>query len=79
VVTGMGIVSSIGNNTQQALSALRKGNSGIQFVPEMQALGYRCQVVGRVKRSPTDGIAKRPLRTMSNVARYAAAAALEAL
>jgi 3-oxoacyl-[acyl-carrier-protein] synthase I len=79
VVTGMGIVSSIGNNTQQVLSALHKESSGIQFVPEMKELGYRCQVAGLVKRLPTEGIAKRPLQTMSNVARYAAAAALEAL
>lgn len=75
----MGIVSAIGNNKREVLSALRQGRSGIAFVPEMQALGYRCQVAGLVKGWQPSGIAKRPLRTMSTGARYAASAALEAL
>jgi 3-oxoacyl-[acyl-carrier-protein] synthase-1 len=75
----MGIVSAIGNNTREVLSALRQGRSGIAFIPEMRALGYRCQVAGLVKGWQPLGIAKRPLHTMSTGARYAASAALEAL
>jgi len=81
VVTGMGIVSSIGNNTREVLRSLREGRSGIEFVPEMKQLGFRCQVAGRVKGLEVDParIGKRPLQTMSPVARYAAVATLEAL
>jgi len=79
VVTGMGIVSSIGNNKGEVLRALREGISGITFIPEMKELGYRCHVAGRVKGLKTSGIGKKPLQTMSDVARYAAVATLEAL
>lgn len=79
VVTGMGIVSCIGNNKGEVLRSLQEGISGIQFVPEMQELGFRVQVAGLIKGLDTSGIGNRPLRTMSDVAKYAAVAALEAL
>jgi 3-oxoacyl-[acyl-carrier-protein] synthase I len=79
VVTGMGIVSCMGNNTGAVLQALRQGISGLQFVPEMHALGYKCPIAGLVKGLKTEGIGKRPLQTMSEPARYAAVATLEAL
>ena len=52
VVTGMGIVSSIGTNKSEVLASLREGRSGIEFSQEYQALGFRSQVHGpvRVKR-----------------------------
>ena len=46
VVTGMGIVSSIGNNTQEVLSALREGRSGIVRADTYAELGFRSQVHG---------------------------------
>lgn len=46
VVTGMGIVSSIGNNTQEVLASLREAKSGISFVPEFAEHGFRSQVGG---------------------------------
>jgi 3-oxoacyl-[acyl-carrier-protein] synthase-1 len=46
VVTGMGIVSSIGNNTQEVLAALREAKSGITRAQEYAELGFRCQVHG---------------------------------
>ncbi|MFN3475986.1 MAG: beta-ketoacyl-[acyl-carrier-protein] synthase family protein [Candidatus Methylomirabilales bacterium] len=79
VVTGMGVVSSIGNNKEEVLRSLCEGLSGIAFIPEMKELGYRCQVAGLVKGFKTQGIGKKPLQTMSDVARYTAAATLEAL
>ena len=48
-------------------------------MPEMKELGLRCHVAGRVKGLDTAQIGKRPLQTMSDVAKYAAVAALEAL
>ncbi|HEX2802216.1 MAG TPA: beta-ketoacyl-ACP synthase I [Phenylobacterium sp.] len=44
VVTGMGIVSSIGNNTNEVLAALREARSGVTAAPEYAELGFRCQV-----------------------------------
>lgn len=46
VVTGMGIVSSIGNNTQEVLASLREAKSGISRAEDYAELGFRCQVAG---------------------------------
>jgi 3-oxoacyl-[acyl-carrier-protein] synthase I len=46
VVTGMGIVSSIGNGTQEVLASLREAKSGISFAEDYSKLGFRCQVHG---------------------------------
>jgi 3-oxoacyl-[acyl-carrier-protein] synthase-1 len=46
VVTGMGIVSSIGNTTQEVLASLREGKSGIVRAEKYAELGFRCQVHG---------------------------------
>jgi 3-oxoacyl-[acyl-carrier-protein] synthase I len=44
VVTGMGIVSSIGNNTQEVLASLREAKSGISKAEDFAKYGFRCQV-----------------------------------
>ena len=44
VVTGMGIVSSIGNNANEVLASLREAKSGVVAAPEYAELGFRCQV-----------------------------------
>nr|QIQ10716.1 3-oxoacyl-[acyl-carrier-protein] synthase 1 [uncultured bacterium] len=46
VVTGMGIVSSIGNNTEEVLTSLREARSGIRRAEDQAELGFRCQVSG---------------------------------
>ena len=46
VVTGMGIVSSIGNNTQEVLASLREARSGIVKADDYAEFGFRCQVHG---------------------------------
>ncbi|PYE89260.1 beta-ketoacyl-ACP synthase I [Phyllobacterium leguminum] len=46
VVTGMGIVSSIGNSTQEVLASLHEAKSGISRAEDYAALGFRCQVAG---------------------------------
>jgi len=46
VITGMGIVSSIGNGLDEVLASLRAGKSGISHAPEYAELGFRCQVYG---------------------------------
>jgi 3-oxoacyl-[acyl-carrier-protein] synthase-1 len=44
VVTGLGIVSSIGSNAEEVLASLREAKSGVVFAPEYAELGFRCQV-----------------------------------
>ena len=46
VVTGMGVVSSIGNSTQEVVASLRECKSGIVRAPKYAELGFRCQVHG---------------------------------
>jgi len=46
VVTGMGVISSIGNNCQEVLASLREAKSGIVRAPKYAELGFRCQVHG---------------------------------
>jgi len=64
VVTGMGIVSSIGNNTQEVLASLREGKSGIRAAPEYADKGMRCQVHGEPTLKPEDVVDKRNMRFM---------------
>ena len=49
VVTGIGIISPNASNIEVFTKALRLGKSGIQFIPELQKLGFRCQVGGICK------------------------------
>jgi 3-oxoacyl-[acyl-carrier-protein] synthase-1 len=64
VVTGMGIVSSIGNNTQEVLASLREAKSGIRAAPEYADKGMRCQVHGEPTLKPEDVVDKRNMRFM---------------
>lgn len=65
VVTGMGIVSSIGNNSQEVLAALREAKSGISFSEEFAEHGFRCRVEGAPDLDPTEVLDRRTLRFMS--------------
>jgi 3-oxoacyl-[acyl-carrier-protein] synthase-1 len=71
VVTGMGIVSPIGNNVAEVLEALRAGRSGIERSEEMAEHGFRSQVAGTIKLDPAAHIEKRKLRFMGPGAAYA--------
>ena len=79
VVTGIGVVSCLGNDTAEVWRSLKEGISGLRIVPEMKALGYRHPVAGMVRGLDTAAVGKKPLQTMSEPARYAAVATLEAL
>ena len=46
VITGMGIVSSLGNNKEEVLSSLKQGKSGITFQQEYADMGFRSHVAG---------------------------------
>ena len=71
VVTGLGIVSSIGNNAQEVLTSLKAGTSGITFNEEMAEHGFRSQIAGNVKLDVADHVDKRTLRFMGPGAAYA--------
>ena len=64
VVTGMGIVSSIGNNTQEVLASLREAKSGIIAAPEYADKGMRSQVHGQPSVKPEEVVDKRNMRFM---------------
>ncbi|WP_026784996.1 beta-ketoacyl-ACP synthase I [Pleomorphomonas koreensis] len=62
VVTGMGIVSSIGNNTQEVLASLHDARSGITFAPAFAEHGFRCQVYGAPTLDPATVVDRRAMR-----------------
>ncbi|MEI2386861.1 beta-ketoacyl-ACP synthase I [Breoghania sp. JC706] len=64
VVTGMGIVSSIGNTTQDVLASLHDARSGIVFAEDYDRLGFRCRVHGDPKLDPTEVLDRRTTRFM---------------
>lgn len=71
VVTGLGVVSSIGNNAQEVLASLKAGSSGISSNADMQERGFRSQIAGSVDLDIRDHIDKRVLRFMGPGAAYA--------
>ncbi len=71
VVTGLGIVSSIGNNAQEVLAALKSGTSGIVASEEMKEHGFRSQIAGTLKLDVSEHVDKRTLRFMGPGAAYA--------
>ena len=71
VITGLGIVSSIGNNQQEVLASLREGRSGITFSQELKDSGMRSHVWGNVKLDTTGLIDRKVVRFMSDASNYA--------
>lgn len=71
VVTGLGVVSSIGNNAQEVLASLKAGSSGISSNADMKERGFRSQIAGSVDLDIRDHIDKRVLRFMGPGAAYA--------
>jgi 3-oxoacyl-[acyl-carrier-protein] synthase-1 len=59
VVTGLGIVSSIGNNANEVLASLREAKSGVVFAPDYAELGFRCQVHATVKLDSWEALVDR--------------------
>ncbi len=70
VITGIGIVSSIGNTAAEVEASLRAGKSGIVFAPDYAEHGFRCQVHGQPNIVLEDLIDKRDLRFMGDGAAY---------
>jgi len=70
VVTGMGIVSSIGNNTQEVVASLREAKSGIVRAEKYAELGFRCQVHGAPTLDPADYVDRRAMRFLGGGAAW---------
>jgi 3-oxoacyl-[acyl-carrier-protein] synthase I len=70
VVTGMGIVSSIGNNTQEVLASLREAKSGIVRADKYAELGFRCQVHGAPTLDPAESVDRRAMRFLGGGAAW---------
>src|ERR1700741_1020266 len=70
VVTGMGIVSSIGNNTQAVVASLREAKSGISRADKYAELGFRCQVHGAPTLNGEDAIDRRAMRFLGGGAAW---------
>ena len=70
VVTGMGIVSSIGNKTQEVLASLREARSGIVKADIYAELGFRCQVHGAPTLDPAEAVDRRAMRFLGDGAAW---------
>ncbi|MGB2130034.1 MAG: beta-ketoacyl-ACP synthase I [Marinobacterium sp.] len=71
VVTGMGIVSCLGNDQETVLESLKLGRSGIKFQPEYKELGFRSQVAGSIDIDLDALIDRKLRRFMGNASAYA--------
>ncbi|MBO6853779.1 MAG: beta-ketoacyl-ACP synthase I [Marivivens sp.] len=79
VVTGLGIVSPIGNNAEEVEAALRAGKSGIEASDVMAEYGFRSQIAGTLKIDVAEHVDKRTLRFMGPGAAYAHIAMQQAI
>jgi len=71
VVTGLGIISPIGNSAAEVTEALKAGRSGVERSEQMAEYGFRSQVAGTLKIDPAELIDKRRMRFMGPGAAYA--------
>ncbi|MEN1943664.1 beta-ketoacyl-ACP synthase I [Luteimonas sp. MJ293] len=79
VVTGMGVVSCLGNDLDTVSKSLRDSRPGISFVPEYEALGLRSRVAGVPQIDLTAEIDRKLKRFMGDAAAYAYVAARDAI
>ena len=79
VITGVGIISSIGNNKEEVLESLKTGKSGIETVPSFVEMNMRSQIAGTIKLNPAEHIDRKVFRFMGDAAAYAYLAMGEAI
>ena len=79
VITGMGIISSIGNNVNEVKDSLINQKSGIVHAPTYKEMGFRSQVHGEVKLNLEDHVDKKQLRFMGAGAAYSVLAMEQAI
>ncbi|MFC4313905.1 beta-ketoacyl-ACP synthase I [Steroidobacter flavus] len=79
VVTGMGIVSCLGNDLQTVSESLRIGRSGIRAMPQYAEIGLRSQIAGVPQINTQDHVDRRDLRFMGDAAAFAAISLSQAI
>ncbi len=79
VVTGMGIVSCLGNDKESVLNSLQQGKSGIRLKEEYVELGLRSHIAGSINIDTAEAIDRRDRRFMSDTAAYAYIAMQQAI
>lgn len=79
VITGFGIISSIGNNQQEVLTSLQEGRSGITYSDEFNEVGMRSKVWGNIKLNAISLIERKLARFMSDGSAYAYLSMQEAI
>ena len=70
VITGLGVVSSIGNSKEEVANSLRHEKSGIRFNPKYRALGLRCHLDGTIQINLEEKINRKLRRFMGDAAAY---------
>ena len=78
-ITGYGIISSLGNDRETVIQALREGRSGVELIAERKALGFRSALGGTIKNLPPPAVPKSALRQMGPGAQIAVHAAQQAI
>jgi len=71
VITGMGVVSCLGNSQDEVVDSLFAGRSGISFNESFEEMGLRSQVSGQITLDPKECIDRKVFRFMGNAAAYA--------
>ena len=71
VITGLGIVSSIGTNQQEVTASLKEGKSGITYSEQFAEMGLRSQVWGNIDIDLKEHIDRKAMRFMGDAAAYA--------
>ena len=79
VITGMGIVSPLGNDKAAVTESLREGKSGIRFREDFKEMGLKCNVGGKIDLDPAEHIDRKILRFMGASAAYAYIATQQAI
>ncbi|CAG9001620.1 MAG: 3-oxoacyl-[acyl-carrier-protein] synthase 1 [Candidatus Celerinatantimonas neptuna] len=79
VITGVGIISSIGNNKEEVLDALKTGRSGITHSEQFEEMKLRSQVWGDLKIDPSEHINRKVFRFMGDAAAYSYIAMQQAI
>ncbi|QIR14156.1 beta-ketoacyl-ACP synthase I [Shewanella aestuarii] len=79
VITGLGVVSSIGNNKQEVIDSLKAGRSGITHSDQFEEMQLRSHVWGDIKMNPAEHIDRKAMRFMGDAAAYAYIAMQEAI
>jgi len=79
VITGLGVVSSIGNNTEEVTQALREGRSGISYSEQFEEYGLRSRVWGNVDLEPSEFVDRKALRFMGKASAYTYVAMQQAI